>query len=466
MPRSMRTRVADEAVARLRETVRGRIIGPDQAEYHASRQVFYSGYDRRPAALVQVADARDVAAVLSTARETGLELAVRSGGHSVAGHGVSDGGLVLDVSGMASLDLDVEGRSAWAGAGLTTGAYTKATGEHGLATGFGDAPTVGLGGITLAGGIGFLHRKLGLTIDSLLGAELVLADGRMVRTDAESNPDLFWAIRGGGGNFGVVTRLRFRLHEVATIVGGLMMLPATPDLVVSLLEQVVEAEEDLSSVVNVMTAPPMPMIPAEHHGKPVVMAMLAHTGDAEAGERAMARIRGLAAPILDGVQRMPYPAIYEGPEGPHPAAIVVRSFFMDRVDRVAAERILERLQAATAPMRVVQFRAMGGAVARVPADATAFAHRDRRFMVSVAAAYELLEQAPEHAVWATDLAAELRQGEPGAYVGFLGAEGEGRVREAYPGRTWARLRQVKTRYDPDNLFRLNQNIQPGPRPVG
>jgi len=466
MPRSSGVRVAEDVVAQLGATVTGRVIGPGDADYHAAREVFYASIDRRPAAVVVAADARDVSGAVGVARETGLELAVRSGGHSVAGHGVTDGGIVLDLSGLTSLDIDAGARTAWAGTGLTAGAYTTAVGEHGLATGFGDAPSVGLGGITLGGGVGFLHRKLGLTIDSLLAAEVVLADGRLVRTDAGTNPDLFWAIRGGGGNFGVATRFQFRLHEVERVVGGMIMLPATPDVIVSLLEDAVSAEDDLSSVINVMVAPPMPMIPTEHHGRTVVMGLFAHAGDQTAGERAMARVRALAPPLMEMVRPMRYAEIYEGGEAPHPAAMVVRSLFRDGVDRTAAELILDRLHASTAPMRVVQFRALGGAVARVPPDATAFAHRGRRLMANVAAAYDTVDQTPEHAVWATDFAAELRQGEPGAYVGFLGAEGEARIREAYPGSTWARLRQVKRRYDPDNLFRLNQNIPPGPRRAG
>src|SRR5829696_1743857 len=204
----------------------GRVIAPGQPEYERARTVFAGAIDRRPAAIARVADAGDVARVIAFARDRGLELAVRSGGHSPAGHGVTDGGIVLDLSEMTALEIDAERRTAWADAGLTAGAYTTATAEHGLATGFGDAGTVGIGGITLAGGIGYLVRKHGLTIDDLLAAEVVTADGRLLRVDAETHPDLFWAIRGGGGNFGVATRLKFRLHELGTVVGGMLLLPA------------------------------------------------------------------------------------------------------------------------------------------------------------------------------------------------------------------------------------------------
>jgi FAD/FMN-containing dehydrogenase len=211
------------------------VIAPDDPSYDQARAVFYGKFDRRPAVIVRAADASEVAQVVALARETGLELAVRSGGHSLAGHGVSEGGIVLDLSAMRALDIDAEGRTAWAQTGLTAGQYTTAAGAYGLATGFGDTGSVGIGGITLGGGVGYLVRKHGLTIDQLLAAELVTADGRLLRVDAETHPELFWAIRGGGGNFGVATRFQFRLHPVDTIVGGMLVLPATPEVIATLL---------------------------------------------------------------------------------------------------------------------------------------------------------------------------------------------------------------------------------------
>jgi FAD/FMN-containing dehydrogenase len=215
----------------LADEFKGRVIGPDDSDYDEARQVFMGAIDRHPALIVRAADADDVARTIALARERGLELAVRSGGHSSAGHGVSEGGVVLDLADMRALEIDVEGRTAWAEAGLTAGEYTNAAGEHGLATGFGDTGSVGIGGITLGGGVGFLVRKHGLTVDDLLAAEVVAADGELLRVDAETHPDLFWALRGGGGNFGVATRFQFRLHEVGTIVGGPLFLPATPDVI-------------------------------------------------------------------------------------------------------------------------------------------------------------------------------------------------------------------------------------------
>jgi len=451
----------DEAVIRAYSSkVRGQLIRPQDDGYDEARTVFYGGFDRRPALIVRVADPTDVSHVITLARERGLELAIRSGGHSVAGHSTTEGGIVLDLSEMKNLEIDTEGRTAWAETGLTAGEYSAAVAAHGLATGFGDTGSVGIGGVTLGGGVGYLVRKHGLTIDDVLAAEIVTADGELLRVDAESHPDLFWAIRGGGGNFGVVTRYHYRLHDVSTIVGGMLVLPATPEVIASFIAEAEAAPEELSTIANVMVAPPMPFLPAEAHGQLIIMAMLCYAGEVETGERAIAPFRALAEPIADMVRPMPYPEIYPPEEGDYHPTAVGRTMFVDKIDRDVAEVIVEYLLASDAVMRVAQLRVLGGAMARVPAEATAFAHRSSPIMVNVAAFYEGPEDLARREAWVTDFAAALRQYEDGAYVGFLGEEGEGRVREAYPGATWERLAGIKGRYDPTNVFRLNQNIRP------
>jgi FAD/FMN-containing dehydrogenase len=454
-------RTAAEVAARLRAELDGRLIEPGHPEYDDARTVYYTGFDRRPSAVVRPTNADEVARVVRSVRGTGVELAVRSGGHSVAGHGVSDGGIVLDLSAMVSLEVDVEGRTAWAGAGLTAGAYTRALGEHGLATGFGDAPSVGVGGITVGGGVGYLHRKLGLTIDSLLAAEVVTADGEVVHADEETRPDLFWAIRGGGGNFGVVTRFHFRLHEVDGVLGGMLLLPATPAVVASFLQEAVHAPDALSGMINVAPAPPLPFIPAEHHGRPILMAALVWAGAPGEGEAVLARLRSLAKPLADAIRPVRYGNIYEsGAEPPQAPRGAVHSCFVDDLDVASAETVFEHLERSDARMRVAQFRVLGGAVASVPNGATAFAHRQRAILAAAAALFDHPDDAPRHEAWAADLAGALRQGEPGAYVGFLGDGGASGAREVYPPATWERLRRVKARYDPTNLFRLNLNVPP------
>jgi FAD/FMN-containing dehydrogenase len=451
------------SVSQHRADLNGRIIAPGEAGYDEGRTVFYGGIDRRPALIVRAASAEDVSRAIAFARETRVELAVRSGGHSIPGHSTTEGGIVLDLRDLNALEIDVEGRTAWVGGGVTTGRYTEAAAEHGLATPFGDTGSVGIGGLTLGGGIGYLVRKHGLTIDSLLAADVVTADGELLHVDAESHPDLFWAIRGGGGNFGVATRLQLRLHELDTVVGGMLILPATADTIESFVEAAEAAPEELSGIANVMPAPPMPFLPEEQHGRLVIFAVLVYAGEVAAGERAVAPFRELAEPIADMVGQKPYPAIFEGAAGDeefHPIA-VARTMFVDSIDRSAAETIVEQLQASTAMMAATQLRVLGGAAARVPADATAYAHRQSRIMVNVAALFGRSEEAPEHEPWVTGLADSLRQDDDGAYVNFLADEGEERVRAAYPGETWDRLVAVKRRYDPTNLFRLNQNIPPG-----
>jgi FAD/FMN-containing dehydrogenase len=280
--------------------------------------------------------------VIALARETGVELAIRSGGHSIPGHSTTEGGLVLDLGDLNGLEIDVEDRTAWVGGGVTTGRYTDAAAEHGLATPFGDTGSVGIGGLTLGGGVGFLVRKHGLTIDDVLAAEVVTADGQHLRVDADSHPDLFWAIRGGGGNFGVATRFQLRLHELDGIVGGMLILPATADTVYGFMAEAEAAPEELSAIANVIPAQPMPFLPAEQHGRLVIFALLAYAGEADAGERAVAPFRALAEPVADMVRPIRYPEIYEG-EGPPVRYAAGTNFFADALQPADAATILEQL---------------------------------------------------------------------------------------------------------------------------
>ncbi|HSB91186.1 MAG TPA: FAD-binding oxidoreductase [Anaerolineales bacterium] len=450
----------EKVLAELRARLSGRVITPDDSAYDQARTVFYGGIDRRPQAILLPQSDADVRQVVTWARESGSELAIRGGGHSPVGHSLSDGGVVLDLREMKGFDLDLERRTAWAQGGLTAGEYTSAAGAHGLATGFGDTGSVGIGGLTLGGGVGFLVRKFGLTIDDLLAADVVTADGQLLRAQAESNPDLFWAIRGGGGNFGVVTRFQFRLHPIEPFVGGIFVLPATADVVAGFLAEAEAAPEELSTIANVMPAPPMPFVPPEYHGKLIVLAFMAFAGKVEAAERALAPFRGLATPIADMVRPMKYPEMY-GPEpGDYHPTAVGRTMFVDSIDRSIAQDILARLEASDASVRVAQLRVLGGAMARVPNEATAFAHRASRILVNLAAFYEGVEDRPRREQWVKEFEATLRQKDNGAYVNFLGEEGPSLVHRAYPGSTWDRLVDVKRRYDPGNLFHRNHNLPP------
>jgi FAD/FMN-containing dehydrogenase len=450
---------AEIPVEELRAQLSGELIGPEDPAYEQARRVFFKGFDRTPLAVARVAGVDDVVRVVAAAREGGVELAVRSGGHSRAGYGTSDGGLVIDLSALKAMEIDADGGTVWVETGITAGEYTAATSERGLVTGLGDAGSVGLGGITLAGGVGFLVRKYGLTIDDLIAAELVTADGQARRVSEESEPDLFRGIRGGESNFGVATRFQLRLHEISEIVGGMLILPGTPEVITGFLEAAEAAPEELSTIANVMLAPPMPFIPEEAQGQPIVIGTMAYVGPVDRGESVVAPFRALAEPYADMVRPMRYPELYEGPE-PEVRFASGANFFADSLGPAGADAILEQLPRSTAMMKAVQLRVLGGALARVPNDATAFAHRDRGLFVNVAAAYTDAAEADTHAAWVDGLADALGRDGAGGYVGFMGDEDDATIRSAYPGATWDRLRQIKRRYDPDNLFRLNHNIPP------
>ncbi|HEY1368802.1 MAG TPA: FAD-binding oxidoreductase, partial [Gaiellaceae bacterium] len=428
----------------LRAELAGEVIGPSDPGYDEARAVFLPAVDRRPAAIVRPRNADEVVRVVSLARETGVELAVRNGGHSLAGHGVNEGGIVLDLAAMKRLEIDPESRVARAETGLTAGEVTAAAAAHGLAVAFGDAATVGIGGLTLGGGVGYLVRRHGLTIDSLVGAELVTADGERLHVDADHHPDLFWAIRGGGGNFGVATRFEYRLQPVDRVTGGMLILPATSETVAAFVAAADAAPDEVSTIANVMPAPPVPFVPADYHGRLVVLALLVHAGPVEDGERALTPFRAIATPIVDMLRPLRYPEMF--PDLPEERPIAAgRTLFFDRVDRDVAEGILDALSASTAQAAMMQFRVLGGAVARVPADATAYAHRSSRIMANVIAVSPSVDELPVHEAWARDTAASLRQGDRGAYVNFMSDEGDERVHEAYPGETWDRLVAVKRR---------------------
>ena len=441
--------------------ISGTVIRPDDEGYEVARQVHNANTDLRPICIVQAASAADVARTIVFARGTGLELAVRGGAHSLAGYGTSEGGIVLDLGAMKGLHIDPARRLAWAQAGLRAGEYTAAAAEHGLATPFGDTGSVGIAGLTLGGGIGWLVRKYGLAIDALVSVEIVLADGRIVVASETEHPDLFWAVRGGGGNFGVVTRFQFRLYPVSTILGGALFMPPTREVLRGLESVAAAAPENLSTISFLMPAPPAPFIPEAIHGQPTLAVMFVYDGDAESGQAALEPFRQLATPMAELVMPMPYVGIYQmlkDAEQRSPASH--RSLFLETLDDAAIDTILERMAAPSSPMAMTQIRILGGAMARVGAEDTAFAHRDAGVLVVIITPFEDMAEAAVHAAWTQAYYEALRPRSTGVYSNFLEAEGEERIREAYPEATYRRLADVKRRYDPTNLFRRNQNIAP------
>jgi FAD/FMN-containing dehydrogenase len=438
------------------------VIAPDAGDYDRARRVHNAAVDRHPALIVRPTDADDVALVVAHAQDRGLPLVVRAGGHSMAGHGTGDGALVLDLSDMRGVEIDAAERTAWADAGVLAGEYTTATHALGLVTPFGDAGSVGVAGITLGGGVGWLVRKHGMTIDSLLAVEIVTADGRRRIASAVEEPDLFWGVRGAGANFGVITRLQFRLHPLDNVLAGDILLPASRDVLRNLVPLLLAAPDELTAMPTIVLAPQDPSIPDEHRGRPVVYISVAWSGPSGAGERALAPLRALGAAISDTVTWQPYPALFspvDRDEEPT-SGVSSRALLLDALDDTTIDVIERRLTEADAPRALVQLRVLGGAMARVPGEETAFGWRDRPVLLWLITPFEEIGRAAAFEAWTAAFRADLPADGAATYVNFMGAEDPDAVRGAYPASTYARLRELKRRYDPGNVFRANHNIRP------
>ncbi len=445
-------------------SIRGDMIVQGDAEYDSARQVYSLMHNRFPAVIVRPLDAQDVAAAVRYAAQNRLAVAVavRGGGHSAAGYGTLDDGLVIDLSRMRGITVDPVARVARAQGGITAGEFTTATSPHGLITPFGDAPTVGVGGITVGGGVGYLTRKLGMTIDSLLSVEIVTADGSILRANETEHPDLFWAVR-GGGNFGVITELEFRLHPVDMVLGGPLFLPATRDTIRGVIELTQNAPEDLTTISAVMRVFPNPMMPPAVHNQLALMVIPVWAGDLEAGEEVLAKFRALATPFADFIRPTSFVGMYEG-EHPPRMTSYVRSMLMESIDDAAIDSMLAHFDVDRLPkseaMKVVQIRVLGGAMARVPSDATAFSHRSANLLFAFAAAGFDPGDISAHRHWVDSQMRVMLPHSSGTYLNFLDDEGDARLRQAYSGSSYQRLAEVKRRYDPNNLFQHNANIAP------
>ena len=447
-------------IAELRALLPAQVVAPGDAQYDDARAVMVDVADSQPAAVVRPTSADEVAQVINFARVHGFDIAVRSGGHSGAGHGTVDSGVVIDLRGLATISVDPQARTVWAGGGALAGDVLRAAAEHGLVVPFGDAATVGVGGITTGGGVGYLSRQHGLTIDNLLAAEVVLADGRIVLTDAHKEPELFWAIRGGGGNFGVVTRFQFQATPLAEVTGGMLIIPADATTIAAFVRAAQDAPETLGVIANVMPAFPAPFIPETHRGRPMILANMAFAGPADEADKVLAPFRALAKPFLDTLKRGPYLSLYPDEEVPRPGTPEQATLFVTEIDQAAGQTIIDFVNNSDSVIRLVQIRVLGGAVNRVPVDATAYAHRQSPIMLYMVNFWANPAERSKRQQWLADLTAALHQGDDGVYANFLGDASPDQVRAAYPGDTWKRLRQLKRRYDPSNAFRRNHNIPP------
>ena len=453
----------EASVRALAARLRGEVVRRADDEYDQARRVWNAIVDRRPALIVRPREVADVIQTVDFARTHDVPLAVRGGGHSPAGYGTVDDGLVVDLSSMKRLDVDPKRRVAAAEPGLTWGEYNARTNQYGLATPGGDVPAVGVAGLTLGGGMGWLMRKHGMTIDNLLAVDVVSDDGRLLTASEAEHPDLFWALRGGGGNFGIATGLRYRLVPVGTVLGGAIVHAATREGLRAYAEATAAAPDELTTITFVQKAPPLPFIPADAHGTPVHVILPCYTGDLDAGQRALAPLRRLAGhtPLADTTSPTPYPGLYDlttmaAVSRPH----TIRNAYLRELTNETIELILDFVNRATSPFSLIALRELGGAMARVPVDATAFAHRDKAFYVAADNSWEDEPRPERHVAWAEAFSQAVAPYTDGAYASFLEDEGEDRVRTAYTPATYARLAAIKRRYDPDNLFRLNPNIRP------
>jgi FAD/FMN-containing dehydrogenase len=459
--------LATAAARDLAAAVRGAVLLPGDDGYDEACRVWNAAVaGRRPLVVVRPAGAADVAAALRYAQRHELELSVRSTGHNVTGCAVADGGLALDLSGLRDIRVDAAAGTAVVGPGVLWGALDARTQETGLATTGGRISTTGVAGLTLGGGFGWLMRRHGMAADNLLAADVVTADGSLVAADG----DLLWALRGGGGNFGVLTSLTFRLHPVGPeVTGGAVFYPAeaAERVLRRYRDLAAEAPDDLSVQCNLLRLPPAPFVPAELHGRPAVALAVCHLGSAADAERDLRPLAGggLGEPLLRRVARMRYTSL----QRLYDAAGRYGSFVRGRAGYLpaltdAAIAVLARPGLPTpSPSSIVMISPLGGAVARVGELDTAVGHRSAAFSVSVDAVWRRPCEEAAHRAWSDRVWAALAPHCRGVYVNELGDEGPDRVRSAYHPLAWERLRQVKRHYDPGNLFRLNQNIPPASR---
>ena len=449
----------------------GALIQPGDAGYDDARAVWNGMFDRHPALIARPTNRADVAAAVNFARDNDLELAVRCGGHSTNGYGTCDDGVVIDLSRMKGIEVDPEAKTCRAEAGLTWGEFDAATQEHGLAVTGGRFSTTGIAGLTLGSGSGWIERKCGLTSDNLLSAELVLANGETVTASPDENAELFWGIRGGGGNFGIVTEFTFRLYEVGPIVygGQLVCLPdRAAEILAFMRDYMADAPEDLGAAVAFVSAPPEPFVPQEMHFKPIIGIVICWTGDHDEGERVVAPIREAAQPVMDMVQPMPYTALQSMLDASGPKGIrgYMKAEFMEELSDEAIAKLVTAGANRPGPFVQLLMEPLGGAIPRMAGEDSALGRRD------VPWCYHALsmwmepdeETAAAHVAWAKDMAADL---EPhttsGVYLNFISDTGEERVRSTYGPEKYDRLVALKDTYDPENLFRANQNIAPSGR---
>lgn len=446
-----------KSVEALRERLRGTLVLPDDAEYEAARHVFNGMIDKRPAAIVRCLGVSDVMRSVEFARENGLLVAVRGGGHNTAGHGTCDGGLLIDLSRMRSVRVDPATRVAWADPGCTYADFDVECQAHGLATTGGTVASTGIAGLTLGGGLGFLMGSYGLACDNLLGVDMVLADGRFVHASAEEHEDLYWAVRGGGGNFGVVTSFHYQLHPVTELFGGMIIWPAdkTQDALCTFRDVTFSAPDELTAAFAVARLP--------EDGRRIALVAICFNGPAREGERAVQPFRQLGAPILDGVGPISYLQVQRlFAEIPFGLRNYWKGYFVKEMCDAAIEATVEYADLMTSEHSKILIEAPHGAVSRVKDEDTAYSQRDKRYNMSALAIWEDAGDDERNIRWARGYANVIESfSDGGAYVNYLEESArQQQVVAAYGEAKYKKLSALKAKYDPTNTFRFNQNIVP------
>jgi hypothetical protein len=458
------TRIGEATFAEFAGGLRGTAVRPGEKDYDRERAVWNGAHDRYPAVIALCAGVADVIRTVDFARSEGLPLAVRGGGHSIPGFSTVDDGVVLDLSRMKGIQVDPERRRVSAQGGCTWKDLDAETQQFGLAVTGGLVSSTGIAGFTTGGGIGWLMRKYGLAGDNLVGADVVTADGQFVHASADENADLFWGLRGGGGNFGVVTSFDFQLHEVGPVVlSGLVFYPAheAEQVLRGYRAACADAPDELTTLVNLTTAPPVPFLPESVHGQPIIGVGGCWTGDLDAGQAATAPFRSLGTVISDVFAANPYSGWQQALDPLYPRGVhnYFRSAFLRTADDAALRVLLNSFPNLPNPMVEIHLQHLGGAVNRVAADATAFAMRDQEFIVNVVARTPSADGFSDVVEWARAVTSALGP-DAATYVNFTGEADATLVQASYPPATYRRLVELKDKYDPTNLFRLNQNIAP------
>jgi hypothetical protein len=453
------------AVAELEESFRGDVIRPESAGYDEQRRIWNGSIDRHPALIARSTGVADVIAAVKFGRRAGLDVAVRGGGHSFPGYSTADGALLIDLGPMKGIRVDPDKRVARAQAGVLLGELDHETQQFGLAVPAGIVTHTGLAGLTLGGGIGWQHRKYGLTVDNLLSVDIVTADGELVTASEDVNPDLFWGIRGGGGNFGIVTDFEFRLNPLGPeVVAGPIFwrMEDSPEVLRHYRDWLAGAPDELMTIVIHRKAPPLPFVPEEFRGEPVVSVVCCYAGPVAEGEQVVRPMKEFGSPIIDLCEPKPFlvhQAMFD-PSFPHFRWYYFKSCDVAELTDEVIDLTVEHSLRIQSPFTAFPIWQMGGAVAKVGEDDTAFTGRNAGFTFNIGACTEGPDGFEDEREWVRTFWSALEPHHMGVYVNFLGDEGQDRVVESYGPEKYARLQELKRRYDPDNIFRINQNIPP------